>query len=142
MIKEGMIKMEQVSQKQAFYMLTPVGLIQKTKKTINYIKIHYSVIYETKEKIKSILGELNLECENIFILKADDEIGNVIELAVTEYQSENKPINIKTVNENFELLEHQKNKNTVLLYAIENQELIKNFLKTNDVKMMNLLERL
>jgi DNA-binding Lrp family transcriptional regulator len=142
MIKEGVIKMEQVSQKQVMYMLTPVGMVEKAKKTISYIKSHYRAIYETKEKIKSILDELNLEYENIFILKSDDEIGKLIELAVTEYQSENKPTNIKIVNENFKPIEYQKNKKTVLLYAIENQKLMNSFLKTNDVKMVNLLERL
>ena len=32
MIKEGLIKMTQVSQKQVFYMLTPIGMIEKAKK--------------------------------------------------------------------------------------------------------------
>ncbi len=53
MIKEGLIKMEQISQKQVFYMLTPVGMLAKAKKTVRYLKIHYRAIFETKEKIKS-----------------------------------------------------------------------------------------
>ena len=32
MIKEGLIKMTQVSQKQVFYMLTPIGMMEKAKK--------------------------------------------------------------------------------------------------------------
>ena len=60
MIKEGMIKMEQVTNKQAMYMLTPTGIVEKSKKTVSYLKNHYRAIYETKEKIKLILNNLNL----------------------------------------------------------------------------------
>jgi len=142
MIKEGIIKMEQVSQKQVIYMLTPLGMMEKGKKTISYIKSHYRGIYQTKEKIKTVLDKLNLEYENIFILKPDDEIGNLIDLALTEYKSENKQANIKIINEKLDMLKYQKNKDSVLLCAIENQELANNFFKTNDIKVVNLLERL
>ena len=56
MIKEGLIKMTQVSQKQVFYMLTPVGMVEKAKKTVSYLKVHYRAIYQTKEKSRKILG--------------------------------------------------------------------------------------
>lgn len=142
MTTEGIIKMEQVSQKQVAYMLTPTGMMEKAKKTISYVKGHYRVIYETKEKIKSILDELNLEYENILILKVKDEIGELIKLAVSEYKSKNKSKKIIMISEkyNFTLIEHYKIQNTVLLYAIENQELVNKNLKTNDITMVNLLE--
>lgn len=38
MIKEGLIKMTQVSQKQVFYMLTPVGMVEKAKKNRELFK--------------------------------------------------------------------------------------------------------
>src|SRR6056297_3185710 len=59
MIKEGLIKMDQVSQRQVFYMLTPVGMMEKAKKTSKYIRIHYKAINETKKKIKRTLEEIN-----------------------------------------------------------------------------------
>ncbi|HHU72069.1 MAG TPA: winged helix-turn-helix transcriptional regulator, partial [Clostridiales bacterium] len=37
MIREGLIKMTQVSQKQVLYMLTPVGMMEKAKKTVTYL---------------------------------------------------------------------------------------------------------
>ena len=144
MIKEGLIKMEKVTHKQAAYMLTPVGMIEKAKKTISYIKSHYSAIHETKEKIKYIFEELNIKYENILVLKADGEMGNLIKTAVAEYKSENKSVNIKMVDKDFkfESIKQQKMKNVVLVHAIENQEDIKDLLKIEDVKVVNLLVRL
>jgi DNA-binding MarR family transcriptional regulator len=144
MIKEGVIKMNMVSQKQVMYMLTPTGIVEKAKKTVSYLKAHYRAIYETKEKVKLILDELSLKYENIIILKSNDEMGELIELTIKEYETKNKvkKIKIKIVNKNykFELI---KNKNTVLLYAIENQEIINKFIKEkNDIKIINLLEKL
>ena len=144
MIKEGLIKMEQVTQKQVSYMLTPVGMMEKAKKTVSYIKSHYSAIHETKEKIKYIFEELNIKYENILVLKADGEMGNLIKTAVAEYKSENKSVNIKMVDKDFkfESIKQQKMKNVVLVHAIENQEDIKDLLKIEDVKVVNLLVRL
>ena len=142
MIKEGIIKMEQVNKRQVIYMLTPAGMVEKAKKTVSYLKSHYRIIYETKEKIKSILDELNLEYENIVILKSNDEMGELVELAISEYQSISKSKKIKIIDESFDLNEYQKIENAVLLYAIENDEIIKSLFKANDMKMINLLERL
>ncbi|QSX05274.1 winged helix-turn-helix transcriptional regulator [Sedimentibacter sp. zth1] len=144
MITEGIIKMEHVSQKQVAYMLTPVGMMEKTKKTISYLKGHYRVIYETKEKVKVVLDELTLKYENVLILKVKDEMGEIIKLAVTEYKSKDKSKKIKMISENynFESIDGQKIKDTVLLYAIENQELVDKKLKTNNITIVNLLERL
>lgn len=101
MIKEGLIKMEQVSQKQVFYMLTPVGMMEKAKKTVSYLKAHYKAIYETKEKIKSVLVEISLEYDDIFfVLKSDDEMGEVIGVAVSEYLSEHKSEKVKMISRN------------------------------------------
>ncbi|MGV8150028.1 MAG: winged helix-turn-helix transcriptional regulator [Alkaliphilus sp.] len=144
MIKEGLIKMEQVSQKQVIYMLTPAGMMEKTKKTISYIKSHYRAIHETKEKIKIILGELNLKHENIYILKPDDEMGNLIEVAAAEYKAENKEQNVKIVNESFEYesIKSQETNSSVLIYASEDPEVVKGLSETSNIAMVNLLERL
>lgn len=48
MIKEGLIKMNQVSSKQVLYMLTPMGIGNKALKTVSYLKGHYQAINENK----------------------------------------------------------------------------------------------
>lgn len=141
MIKEGLIKMEQVSQKQVFYMLTPVGMLEKAKKTVSYLKAHYRAIYETKEKIKSVLAELNLEYDDVFVLKSDDEMGEVIGVAVAEYLSEHKSENVKIIRKSSKF-NIKKINNAILLYMVEDQELLKNLMNINNMKIINLLERL
>lgn len=141
MIREGLIKMEQVSQKQVFYMLTPVGIMEKAKKTVRYLKVHYRAIYETKEKVKSVLSELSLEYDDIFVLKSDDEMGEVIGVAVTEFLLENKSGKVKIISEKSKF-NIKEIKNAVLLYMVEEQELFKNLLRMNNVMKINLLDRL
>ena len=57
MIREGLIKMKQVSGRQVLYMLTPMGIVEKARKTSSYLRGHYRIIYETNEKIKYLLDE-------------------------------------------------------------------------------------
>ena len=143
MIKDGMIKMNQVTQKQVVYMLTPAGMWEKTKKTISYLKAHYRAIFETKENIKDVLKELNEKYKLILILKTEDEISYVIDLAVTEYKLENKMENeMKLIEKNYDF--KSINKNTVLLYALEDEKLIEKLVKVDDEKnnVINLFERL
>jgi DNA-binding Lrp family transcriptional regulator len=142
MIKEGVIKMEQVSQKQVAYMLTPSGMVGKAKKTVEYLKVHYRAIYETREKIKLILGNVSLEYEKIIVLKSDDEMGNLIELAVNEYRTENKNVRIKVVDENYRFDSLRSQKNMVVLHGVENQELVENILKSSSLHIINILEKL
>ena len=90
MIREGLIKMTQVSQKQVLYMLTPVGMMEKAKKTVGYLKAHYRAIYETKEKIKSVLDELCREHDVIYVLMGNDEMSEILAIAVDEYKNKHK----------------------------------------------------
>ncbi|BEP30366.1 winged helix-turn-helix transcriptional regulator [Helicovermis profundi] len=116
MVKEGMIKMNHVSQNQVMYMLTPMGMAEKTKKTVSYLKSHYRVIYETKEKIKHIMSELHKKYENIIILKTDDEIGDIIEVAVLEYHFKDR---VKVVNDALKISEYKNVKNVIFMHIGE-----------------------
>jgi len=139
MIKEGLIKMEQVSQKQVFYMLTPAGMVEKAKKTVRYLKVHYRAIYEMKEKIKSVLGELNEEHDAIFILMCDDEMSKMISVAVNELRLHHSQANIKIIDKK-EKLDKKNLKSPVLLYMAVNEEELKEYGKINDLSVVNLME--
>ena len=120
MIKNGLIKMTQVSQKQMLYILTPAGMVEKTKKIMKYLKYHYRVIYETKEKIKSFLVELHNKYSAIFIIAPDDEMGLIIGFAVDEFSVINNKSNINIIKKN-ELSSIKVSDSTVLLYIGEDQ---------------------
>jgi len=97
MIKEGLIKMTQVSHRQVLYMLTPAGMMEKAQKTVRYLKIHYRAIYETKEKIKDILDKYVQNYDVIYILMNNDEMSEILSLAVSEFKTKHGKSNIKMI---------------------------------------------
>lgn len=103
MIKESLIKMTQVSQKQVFYMLTPVGMMEKAKKTVSYLKGHYRAIFETKEKIKTIFQALDQEHDAIFVLLGEDEMAEIMGIAVTEFNSKQNQASVNVLNKKIEM---------------------------------------
>lgn len=140
MIKEGLIKIEQVSQKQVLYMLTPVGMMEKAKKTVSYLKVHYKAIYETKEKIKGFLKNLEIEYDEILVLISDDEMGEIIKVAVDEYQSGAKN-NIKLIYKT-EIITIVENKKAILLHMLTEDNEIKGYFYNKNIEIFNIMERI
>jgi DNA-binding MarR family transcriptional regulator len=143
MIKEGLVKMTQVSQKQFFYMLTPLGMMEKAKKTVRYMKIHYRAIYEIKENIKYIFVKLDKCYDEIFILIDNDEtdeiMSTVIDDALNNQQHTDK---IKIVNE-VKAIEVMKNADSqVLVHMSVNEYIIKEINSIEGVDIVNLTEML
>lgn len=141
MIKEGLVKMNQVSQKQVLYMLTPIGMMEKAKKTIRYLKVHYRVIYETKEKIKTVINELDQEHDVIFVLICDDEMGEIIRVAVEELQSRHNESKVKIIDKK-KRLDIQEFDSPVLLHMSVDAGVLKGYVELTGMKVVNLLERL
>lgn len=141
MIREGLIKMTQVSQKQVLYMLTPAGMMEKAKKTVSYLKIHYRAIYETKEKIKIILNELAQRYDVIFVLMSDSELSQIIEITIDEYKIVNKNSNIIIIpNNNIPVIENTKL--PVLIHMAVNIESLKYYIENFEGEIINLAEKL
>src|SRR6056297_279803 len=126
MIKEGLIKMNQVSKRQVFYMLTPAGIIEKTKKTGNYIKIHYNAINETKEKIKKALEEINKEYDTIYVLKVESDINQVLNATLDEYIDKNPDFDIRIVDVIQKINIHYI-QSSVLVYLSEDEDMVEEY---------------
>lgn len=151
MIREGLIKMTQVSQKQVFYMLTPVGMMEKAQKTVRYLKGHYRAIYETKEKIKSILDELNQENDIIHVLMGNDEMSEILSIATHEYKSKNNKANIVVVQSILDI-DVKGYESPILLHMmvdvdivdedVMNEDMIKKHVDNSNLKIMNLVKML
>jgi DNA-binding MarR family transcriptional regulator len=139
MIKEGLVKMTQVSQKQVLYMLTPIGIMEKTKKTMNYLKIHYRTIYETKEKIKEVLHELSCTHDVIFVLMNDDEMGEIVGIAIDEFKSIGTLI--VSINENGVLNVPEFN-SPVLIHMCSDEIKLEEIIGMNELSVINLIEQL
>lgn len=89
MVREGLIKMTQVSQKQVLYMLTPVGMIEKANKTVSYLKAHYKAIDSSKQVFKGLFKELNERYNMIYLSIDGHELRDVLELSLYELYREN-----------------------------------------------------
>lgn len=141
MIREGLIKMTQVSQKQVLYMLTPVGMMEKAKKTVAYLKAHYRAIYETKEKIKSVIDECNKIKDVIYVLVDNDEMGEILTIAVHEYKSKHSKSNIKIIHSSLDI-EKKKYNSPILLHMTDNEEVIGMHGDIDNLEIVNMTERL
>ncbi len=146
MIREGFIKMTQVSQKQVLYMLTPVGMMEKAQKTVRYLKAHYRAIFETKEKIKSVLDKLNQENDVIYVLMCNDEMNEILTIVINEFKSENSKSNIKMIHSIVDV-DVKGYKSAILLHMtvnedIINAEVVNEYKSIRNLETLNLAERL
>ena len=139
MIKEGLIKMNQVSKRQVLYMITPAGIMEKTKKTSRYIKVHYNAINETKKKIKMALEEINKEYDTIYVLKNESEIDQVLNAAVDEYIGKDMDINIRVVDAKNKVNIDDK-KSSVVVYLSEDEDVAKEYKEMDELDTVNLLK--
>lgn len=141
MIREGFIKMTQVSQKQVFYMLTPVGMMEKAKKTVSYLKAHYRAFYETKEKIKDIFIDLAYAHDVIFVLKSDDEMGEMIGVAIDEFKPSNYNSKLIVLDQK-EKINFKKFDSPIIVHMDANEKLINEYIEVEGLAVVNLTEML
>jgi len=141
MMREGLVKMTQVSQKQVLYMLTPTGMMAKAKKTVSYLKAHYRAIYETNERIKAILAELAIKHDVIYVLMQDDEMGEIMKAAVREYLDKHKKENIFLIN-NVKKVDELKGHNPVFLHIGLDEEKYFDQLLHKKIKIISVMELL
>jgi len=141
MIKEGLIKMTQVSQKQVFYMLTPVGMVEKATKTMRYLKIHYRAIFETKEKIKGVFDDLKNEHDALFVLINEDEISEMIGIALDEFSVEHHKTKIYAIDD-VKSLDYKGFNSPALVHMMENIEILQELIASEYLTVINLTERL
>ena len=143
MIREGLIKMKQVSGRQVLYMLTPMGIVEKARKTSSYLKGHYRIIYETNEKIKSLLDEYTHENDEIYLLICDNEMGEILEMAANEYMDSHRESKIKLIyqNNNIDYTENNELCNVVLLHMNVEEDIIEEMFG-EEIRLVNIVERL
>lgn len=138
MIREGLIKMTQVSQKQVLYMLTPVGMMEKAQKTVRYLKGHYRAIYETKEKIKSVLEELSLNYDAIYILMGNDEMSEILTIAVEEHKVKGKSqIKVVCNLKDIDVIDYNT---PVLLHSNVDEDILKVYSDSCNWKIINVFD--
>lgn len=127
-------------------MLTPVGMMEKASKTVLYLKAHYKAIFETKEKIMSVLDELNHEYDVIYVLISNDEMSEILTIAVNEYKVKCARTNIIMINSLVDI-DMKEYKTPILLHLTEYQDNINEEISTiygenGKIVIVNMMERL
>ena len=127
-------------------MLTPVGMMEKAKKTVSYLKGHYRAIYETKERIKSVLDQLNHEYDVIYVLISNDEMSEILTIAVHEYTYKHSNSNIRIIHSKKDV-DIKDYKSPVLLHMTEyndimNEEISTMYSDLGNIEIVNMMERL
>lgn len=134
MVHEGLIKISQIPMNRVAYMLTPVGIAEKVRKTSDYIKIHYNYINEMVKKIKSVIIDLNKDYSTIIIVLEQDEISELVRLAVSELHCRH---HIKMI-QHTQLENINLSGNLIVVLGMKSFDL---FAKRG-IKVINLLERI
>ena len=85
MIKQGLVKMENIPTNRVIYMLTPAGMAEKAVKTVRYIRNHYQVIQETIDMIQQKLAQFHQQYDVIYVCEPENELATLMRTAVDVY---------------------------------------------------------
>jgi len=116
-IKKGFVKLERLNGKSFRYILTPEGFKEKSKKTIEYMKIYYQKTLIIKENIERIIRVYGRNRTYILFGK-DREMKEIIEGILKE-------LNVDYITEN-DINKIDKSK-IILYWDIDNEEKMKDF---------------
>lgn len=130
LIKKGFVKVEQLNSKSFRYILTPDGIIEKTKKTYDYIADSYNYIARLTHMIKEIIAEES-DLAIVYIMGEKDEVYKIILSTIKDIG-----VNYKVIEENE--LDEKINKKQSLAFAW-NREIIK-VMENANIKCVNILE--
>ncbi len=111
-IKKGFVKLERLNSKSFRYILTPEGFKEKSKKTIEYMKIYYRRTLLIKQNIERIIQTYGRNRTYVLFGK-DKEMKEIIEGILKE-------LRVKYITEND--VEKIESTNVVLYWNVEDEE--------------------
>jgi len=111
-IKKGFVKLERLNGKSFKYILTPEGFKEKSKKTIEYMKIYYRRTLLIKQNIERIIQTYGRNRTYVLFGK-DKEIKEIIEGILKE-------LRVKYITEND--IEKIESTDVVLCWNVEDKE--------------------
>ncbi len=110
-IKKGFVKLERLNSKSFRYILTPEGFKEKSKKTIEYMKIYYRRTLLIKQNIERIIQRYGRNRTYVLFGK-DKEMKEIIEGILKE-------LRVKYITENE--VEKIESTNVVLYWNVEDK---------------------
>ena len=131
MIKEGLIKIEQIPANRVAYMLTPKGMLEKANKTYNYITKHYSYIESQRKGMDKALERILDENNEVQILLSNDGPSEIFKLVLNNH-SKSKGNKINVVDEK----EIIKLDSSIKVLVLKDREDLQNFETINIFELM------
>jgi len=111
LVKRGIVKTKNLNPKKVEYLVTTKGFSEKTKKSYNYILKTVNLVKFVREEIaKIVLEEYNNGQKN-FVILGNDDLADIIELALKGFNYE-RVDNLKKI----------KNQNALVLIGEKNQQ--------------------
>lgn len=81
-VKKGLIKIEGQTSKSIKYNLTPKGITEKAKLTMQYIKISYGAVIALTDKIRALEEQYRVLGKKVYIFGSQDEMLEICKLAL------------------------------------------------------------
>jgi len=85
-VKKGFVKIERLNSKNLRYILTPKGMKELSKRSLNYIKNSYKAVKKLKFKLRKIVNDIHKRGRDIYHVDKDNEIS---ELVVSFFEENN-----------------------------------------------------
>ncbi len=99
LVREGQIRVEQVSGRQVVYLLTAQGASRKAEKAVGYLKAHYRALSDSSQKIKATLERLARQCDCVVVLRHDDELGAIVDGIIAELKQSGSNFNLVSIDD-------------------------------------------
>jgi DNA-binding MarR family transcriptional regulator len=81
-VRKGLVKIEGQTSKSLQYNLTPQGMSEKAKLTLEYIKVSYSAVITLTDKVRSFMNQYKQEGYSIYVYGSQDEMMEIVKLAM------------------------------------------------------------
>lgn len=129
MIEKGLVKIEKLQPRTVQYLLTPKGMMEKARKTYDYLKRTYESILTTRGALVEIVEGLP-DNGVLYLYGAEDEVYSMISLLLNEI-TKDKNIAVKKIKTESEL----SHGSTVIVWSAVDRD------KLTGVNCINLLHR-
>jgi len=136
LISKGYIRITQLNKRKVNYLLTPKGMAEKMRKSINYTLKTISSITLIKEKIKEIITDLYNSGDRNFVVLGKSDFALLIEIVlkdigISDYkityieELPEKPMEGTLINckEDVQELDHKFKKSVDLIYELSKDRL-------------------
>jgi DNA-binding MarR family transcriptional regulator len=84
LISKGYLKVKRAQRKKLRYIITPEGIALRAKLTVQYIENQMRLYRETRQRVKSLLGEIQAEGYRQVRICGESEIADVCQLTCLE----------------------------------------------------------